>query len=661
VLSRAFAAVFISAFAAGCSCGPLPEPLDAGSEVPDAGKKPKFDAGTLLPPPDAGIVFTGNQAGEKCLPETYGPPDRDGGEPDMIFGLCIAVNEVSGTAQLNDLPAASPIQLKFQAAAYQSEIVTPTDNFGRYAAKALRSRYDIFKYHPTGIFPTHDGPEEFGLLDLTSKDQQRDLKVRSHELRGSALFGNLPFTPTAAPGDITLFASGYPAEQTVAVTSQGGSYQTSLLEGTFQVNLSSPPTALMGTELIRYPLTSFLNLTRSSGLDISINTSELDGNVTIDGAPIPDRKVGTDFQLDFIPVNGTEVIASTHHEGGVMGFTSLLPKDRYSVMLRFESQPDRHLPSMIFNKQIAQQIDLTNNASLNVNLPTFVVEGGILVDGMPPPPNPTGSYTMFWYGWSGSTAPASLLYYELPLDNAAFSLNVFPSEYSVFLWVTEVFGPDFAEGWVLLRRSIDVNSNTQMPINIETALFEGKLFIDGQAPPQGQPAGELRFSSRIQGQEGTYWRTVTPSTTDGTFKVRLPVGKYKVDFAIDRRTYPEHASGWSLIFSTLDLTVHQPQADVRYDTVSMTGPLRVGKAIVDDNLPGSEVGLYLQRRRDGLWYQWDFPGGTPDYKMRLPEGDWTLHARIFEGAIPGVAWGEAPMGVTVPAYKRVPPPPPPQR
>lgn len=657
-MSRHLVAVlFTAAFTAGCSCVEAPPPLDAGTEPTTDGGRKKFDAGTYVPPGDAGVQFTGNQAGEKCPPETFAPPDRDGGEPDVIFGLCMAVHEVTGTALLNDQPAPSPIQLKFQAAAYQSEISTPTDNFGRYTAKALRSRYDIFKYHPSGIYPSHDGPEEFGLLDLSNKDQQRDVRVKSHEIRGSALFGGLPFVPTL-PGDINLFASGYPAEQSVTVQSQAGSYEARLLEGTFQVNISAPPTALMGTELFRYPITNFLNLDKSVGLDISIPTSELDGNVTIDGAPIPDRRAGSDFQLDFIPTNGQDVIASTHHEGGVMGFTSLLPKDKYAVMLRFESAPDRQLPSMIFNKQLAQQVDLTGNSSLNVNLTTYLVEGGILVDGQPPPPNPGATYTMFWWGWSNTTAPSSLLYYELPLDNPAFSLRVFPSEYSVFMWVTDALGADLAEGWVLLRRSIDIVSNTQMPINIETALFEGKLIIDGKPPPQGQPAGELRFSSRIQGQESTYWRTITPTTTDGTFKVRLPVGKYKVDFAIDRRTYPEHASGWYLIFSTLDMTVHQPMADVRYDTVSVAGPLRVGRSMVTDNRPGAEVGLWMQRRRDGIWYQWDFEGGTPDYKMRIPEGDWTLHARIFEGGVPGVAWGEAPMGVQVPIYKAVPEPAP---
>jgi hypothetical protein len=631
-------------------------PIDAGVEPEvDAGRR-RPDAGILLPPPDAGIPFTGNQAGEPCPKEVYGAPDPDGGKPDSIFGICVNLHEVAGTALLNDQPAQSPIELKFQAAAYQSEYHAPTDSFGRYSAKVMRSRYDIYKYHPLGIFPSHDGPEEFGQIDLT-KDQARDVRVKSHQVRGSALFGGLPFTPSTLPGDVNLIAAGYPAEQRVSVTSQGGSYETAFIEGTFQINLSAPPNALMGTELTNYPLTTFFDLRAPASFDINIPTSELSGNVTFDGAPIPDRKPGTDFMLDYIPINGQEVVASTHHEGGIQGFTSLLPKDKYSVMLRLEAQPDRHLPSMVFNKQLAQTVDLNANASLNVDLKMWNVEGGILIDGQPPPPNPSANYLMFWYGWSGTIAPASLLYYELPLDNAAFSLRVFPSKYSVFLWITDAFGPDFAEGWTLLNRAIDVVGDTQMPVNIETEVFEGRLIIDGKIPEKGQPVGELRFQSRIQGQEGTYWRTITPTTTDGTFRVRLPKGKYKVDFAIDRRTYPEYATGWTNIFSTLDMTVRQPLAEVRYDTAYLTGPLRVGGKVVDDNLPGGEVGLYLQRHSTAGWYEWDFKGGTPDYKIRIPEGDYLLHFRIFENAIPGVAFGEAPMGVTVPVWKPVVQPP----
>lgn len=640
----------------GCACGPAPSGEDAGEPVvtPDAGRRQPFDAGILLPPVDAGVVFTGIHAGEACPPGLYGGVDLDGGEADAVWGLCVALRELTGTALLDDLPAVGSTQFVFQAAHYQSEIQDAPDIFGRYAVKVMRSRYDILKYHPSGVFPTHEGPEEFGLVDMT-KDQSRDVKVRSHEIRGGVTFGGLPFAPSTFPPDVQLSAAGFPSEQRVSVTSQGGSYEARLLEGSFSLWLSAPPSALMGTELIHYPVSSSVNLTQSMGLDIDVPASELDGNVTLDGAPIPDRKAGTDFQLDFTPSGGSEPIASTHHEGGINGFTSLVPQGKYSVMLRFEAAPDKHLPSMIWNKQVAQLVDLNQNATLNVDLGTRWVEGGILIDGAPPPPNPGAIYTMFWYGWSGTTAPASFLYYELPLDTASFQLRTFPSEYTVFLWLEDKFGPDLVEGWYIATRSIDVQTDTQLPIDIETATLEGHLKVDGVPVPKGVAGGELRFRSR----DGTYSKTIVPLADDGTYRIRIPKGHYDIYFRVDNDTYPEYATGWSLILGAVDLTVPQP-LEIDYRTILVSGPLRVGGEIVKDNLPGADVSLVMQRYRDRQWFQWDFPGGTPEYRMRIPEGDYTLHFQIHQGAIPDVAWGEAPMGVTVPLYRALPTPPPPR-
>jgi hypothetical protein len=84
--------------------------------------------------------------------------------------------------------------------------------------------------------------------------------------------------------------------------------------------------------------------------------------------------------------------------------------------------------------------------------------------------------------------------------------------------------------------------------------------------------------------------------------------------------------------------------DLNYQTVAVTGPLRVAGAVVEDTIGGDEVGLKLTRQSDLREWEWGFEGGKSDYVMRIPEGDYALDFVINENAIDGVAFGNAPMG-----------------
>src|SRR4051812_33526371 len=110
--------------------------------------------------------------------------------------------------------------------------------------------------------------------------------------------------------------------------------------------------------------------------------------------------MGADFELNFTPGGEESVVATTHHEGGLASFHSLLPKGKYSINLSFDSVPDRHLPAQVFNRQIAQSVDLTSNAQISKNFVTVPVEGGITIDGKSPTVNPGYNWVLYMYGYA---------------------------------------------------------------------------------------------------------------------------------------------------------------------------------------------------------------------------------------------------------------------
>jgi hypothetical protein len=609
-----------------------------------------------MPPQDAGWMFPPRFAADPCPQESYqsetGFIDHAGvREYAVTWGVCVALRTLHATALLNGQPVQGTTEIWFQAADYRSEIIEPVDPFGKLDVKVMRTRYDILKYHPDGIWPNHKGFQELGFLDMT-KDQERTLPVTSHSLRGGAYFAGLPFTPVQFPPDVYLRAAGIPPDQHAGSTSTGGAYELALIDGTMALLLNSPPTALQGTELVDYPLTWSYTLKENSQFDIDIPGSELEGDIRVDGLPLPDRRAGPDYELNFTPSGEDDVVAVTHHEGGLSGFHSLVPKGKYGITLSFDSIPDPHFPAQVWNKAVAQAVDLTQNAAIQKDFVTVPIEGGIVIDGKSPQVNPGYNWVLYMYGYGSATEPWFFAYYKVPLDSGSFTLRAFPGVYYVAIQLGDDLAPDMVDGWHRVARQTEIFGPSNLPIVIDTSMFTGKLIIDGKPPQAGLEAGTVTLRQADQ----TFSRRIFPAQ-DGEFKLRVPKGAYEVFFTINRETYPQHASGRERMIARLELFDDQ-NADLVYDTVPVVGPLRVDGKVVDDNLPGDDVRIHFRRRNDSTRWTWGFPGGAPQYYMRIPQGLYEMDFEILRDAMPHVAHGEAPLGYWLPAFSPYVPPSP---
>ncbi len=641
LVKRVSGVALIGCLLSGCPRGLEVPAADAG-QVTEPGRA---DAGPVNLPTtmDAAVAYPTQFAGEACPPEAWAAFDGglDGG---LHFGLCIVLQRLTLDATLNGAPVKGPVDLQLQGGGFGAQLAANPSLGGRLAVRAMRGRYDLFQYHPSGVFPTHDGLVDVGFLDLTG-DQQRTLAATSHRLRGSALFGGLPFAPSTSPQDLALTAAGEPTAQRSAVTSQGGAYELSLLEGRFALFLSTPASALFGTELRSFQLnTTNLTFDRDQQLDVDLPTSLLEGELTIDGQPLRDRRAGPDFELDFVKPGDAAPSVITHHEGGLAQFTALVPKNPYGLQLSLQAQPDPHFPSQIANKPLTPYLDLTRDGRLVANLVTHGIEGAITIDGQPITRLPSATWRLALFGAANQVDVSSFLLYEVPQEGSAFELRVFPGTYLVVLELSDTLADDLAQGFWVVDRTYPVARDTTLPIAIETAFFTGRLTIDGQAPPQGQRVGWLTFRNRAAVGQYSWFRRPFIAGEDGYFRVRLPKGEYEVYFTIDNQTFPSYASGRELLLTrvVLDQTVYQA---LDYRTVTITGPLRVAREVVPDTLGGPAVGLVLHRESDLQDFTWTTRGGRQNFELRVPTGQYGLDFVINPGVWPDVAFGSAPLGV----------------
>jgi hypothetical protein len=664
--SRTVGAWLLAAAVAGC--GNFAPNLDVD---PDTEVQPPFPRDAGRPPvvnPDAGPgEMTWTAAGDLCPPETFGRLTLDDGgieeTPDgsIVFGLCVGLKTVSGQVLLNQR-AASGVKFEFRGGRGRSEWEGSLPTSGQYDVKVMRATYDIFSYQPAGVFLTHEGLIDTGPVDLR-RDQTRRLEATSYTLAGSALFGGLPFVPTRAPDDVGLETTGasrlnQATIQRVSTQSQTGSYELKLLSGQFALFLNAPPRALYGTELRRYMVSaSQLVFDRDQAFDIDIPTATLEGEVLLDGVALPDRRPGADFTLSYTIPGEREASVRTHHEGGYATITGMVPRGEYGVGLSFIGVPDRTYPSEVSNVPLVGALDLRTDRRLNARVDTVPVEGSLSIDGVPVIPRPTYAWTMFMYGFSSTGNTDTFLEYQVPLESSSFELRAFVNNYFVILQMSDELAEDLVDGFFIVDRLKVIQGPQRLPININPGYYQGRLRIDGKPPPAGVPVGTFFFANRSPEYRNSFFRRRAVTAEDGQFRVRLPVGNYDIFFVIDPDVFPEYASGWRRVGTQVLIDQEKAvNAEFDYNTVLVTGPLRVGGQVVKDTLGREEVGLELIAE-DGRGWRWGFVSGGPNYRMRLPPGQYRdLRFLIERGAIDGVAWGEAEMGGRLKAGSSVAPP-----
>lgn len=641
-------ALAISLALSGCQCGvDLPEPdEDGGVTGPDAGR-PRRDAGQ---PPvetsDGGWPTL--YASEPC-PEAL-VPGADGGmwtavDGGFLFGICIKLQTLTAEVTLDGAPDTQPVITRFIGGGYESELTRAPDQTGMLQVKVMRGRYDILRHQPGGVWPYFEGFIEHGFADMT-QDQDRRFDATSHLLRGAVRFGGLPFVPNVFPQDVWFNAYGAPPWQMSRVTSNGGSYELRMLEGSFGLYLSTPATSLYGTELREFSLTpgAALNLTQDREFDIDIPTSVLEAQITMDGQPLPDGRAGPDFALKFTKPGETSSSVLSHQEGGVARFSALVPKATYGVTLDFQGAPNRTYPARIFGKQVQGGVNLMSDVSLSMDFSTRYIEGSILIDGVPPTPNPAYNFQLYMYLVANSTQTGAFNVFEVPMETASFAIKAFPGLYFVALSLDEGLAPNLASGFWVVNRFYEHYEHSSMPIDIKTSRLNGHILIDGQVPVPNRKVGTLTFRNRaLEGQWSWFSAQVLPGD-DGAFEVRLPRGEYEIFFTIDNETYPTYAAGRERIVARMPLLTDET-IEIDYRTVEISGPLRVNGEVVRDTLGLPEVGLRLQRQQDFQTFEWTFNGGQENYTLRVPDGAYAVDFVIRENAIDGVAWGQAPMGV----------------
>ncbi len=646
-VSRVVAALAL-ALAAGCTdCGSLPtlpeqllpSVVDAGTPdggfardagLSDAGSSDASSPGT----PDAGapasypVIYPLSP----CAP---GTADVTGLDAAVVYPLCLVLHRFEGIATVNGAPPTASLLFSFQGAQGFSQLPISADADGGFSGRVMRGDYGQVSFRPEQIGPAHSGSKPIPAAYLT-RDVVMNPVANYFTLSGRVTFGGV--VPGATGGDdLYLMAQGSPPYQLGRARPKAGNYSAKFFEGQFDVSAQIPFAALGDAELRGYPGASLVNLDQDRQANINVPAVRVGGSVRIDGMPFPDRAPEEDYEIVFEDVQtGGEVVGSYHH-AGARNFSTRVPPGNYHVRLNSTVRSDDSLPAIIINKRLATSVSVTDGGlDISADLTTITREGALALDGVPVAANPGQHWFLYTVAESETNSPWFVSYYVVPLNAPSFGLKLFPARYYVLFYLSPVLSPDLAEGWYLFNQSLELKTSGTLPIDIATATVEGTLLIDGEpADAQGSVSGTLAFS----GAKGTFYKDVT--TQDGRFRVQVPKGHYSVAFYVNRKTYPEYASGRAVLVPDLDLQQSQ-ELELRYDTQRVIGPLSLGDDLNGNRPNGPELELVLQKSGSEV-----FVVGleaSDQYAFRIPKGTYQPRIRILSGAFENVASGEAQLG-----------------
>jgi hypothetical protein len=291
---------------------------------------------------------------------------------------------------------------------------------------------------------------------------------------------------------------------------------------------------------------------------------------------------------------------------GEAAFNTKIYKGTYNFSLSPNNVSYQNsIPSM--NMVLEKEVDISATMTRNFNLETVDLSGIVNLDGKTMPNNTKQGYENEPRGSIYVKNDESGAGLSISLGSsgiAAYSSEVYKGKYSFFLQPNnESYQNTLPDMNIVLEKKVDINSDTTKDFNAETAIFSGKISLNGTTMLSNSKQGyenEPRGSIGLKNKEsGSSLFVGIGSSGVAAYSTKIFKGTYDVMLYPNDSSYQNVIPAVDNVLENNVSILTETTKDFNVETVDITGIVKLNNA----GMPNNTKQGYENEPRGGLTFR----------------------------------------------------------
>ena len=406
----------------------------------------------------------------------------------------------------------------------------------------------------------------------------------------------------------------------------GGStaYSLDVYPGTYDISFSFPYGDTVGDNSTGSMIAaSNVKISADTTKNLAPETFSLSGNITYNGAKIPDTRSGYDEYNLVLTETTSGLTYGYSSNGGSTAYSLDVYPGTFDITFSFpysDTVGDNSTGAAL----VASGVKLTADTTKNLAPETFTVSGNITYNGAKIPDTRSGYDE---YNLVLSDASTGLAYgYSFNGGSTAYSLDVYPGTYDVkFSFPYSDTVGDNSTGSTIVATSVKVSADTTKNLAPETYTLSGNITYNGSKIPDtrsGYDEFNLVLADASTGLSYGY------SFNGGSTAYSLDVygGTYDVSFSFPYSdTVGDNSTGSTIVAEGVKISADMTK-NLAPQTYALTGNITYNGSKIPDTRSGyDEYNLVFADEGSGLSYGYSFNGGSTAYALDVYPGTYSVY------------------------------------
>ncbi|HSW60108.1 MAG TPA: hypothetical protein VLJ60_04880, partial [bacterium] len=475
-----------------------------------------------------------------------------------------------------------------------------------FSAKLFKGTYDVV-FNPNNadyqnVFPSLNMNLQSELV--VDKDTAKNFDLETATVSGKITINGKTMTnntkqyyETESRGTIRFTNAESASSVSVSIGSSGeAAYSFNLYKGTYSATFSPNNEDYQNSvPNISMNLDQNVEITSTVTKNFNLDTVTISGKVTINGAAMANntKQYYETESRATVYIANVESGSTTNVSLGSSGeaaFSKKIFKGKYNFTMNPNNVDNQNaIPGI--NMILEKEVDVSADMTRNFNLETINLSGSVKLNGATMPNNTKQYYETESRGSIYIKNDESGDGMTLSLGSsgvAAYSSKVYKGTY------TFTMNPNSADSQnvlpdmnIILEKKVSANSDTKKDFNVETAIFSGKVTLNGSTMAnntkqyyEAESRGSLGFKNK---ESGDHSSTTLGSTGEASYSITLFKGTYDITLWPNNSDYQDVLPAIDLVLENNVVLESNITKNFNPETVNVTGSVKLNGATMPNN------------------------------------------------------------------------------